>query len=286
MKDGVSVSEGRCRLSVNIGRFHEEMGLRSHQVRFNEDMSEPTDAGHDAADDYQYRDIPLMPAIIAELATELFSGKLMKRSDIIAGVVKTHEERGGRPSSADITAQMKKALQMLSKRELVESSAYGLWRFAESAHVASVFHADPSEDVEADPFEDIECPDAEFDNPIYVEQWVGDGAELVYVYSYPAYSHLAAERGEDSWPVKVGRSNSASMDRIMQQVGTGNPEWPVVHLAIRCQDSQGLERALHAILRLRKTHIPGAPGNEWFLASPDLIRDLLRSLLPDILDNN
>lgn len=75
---------------------------------------------------------------------------------------------------------------MLKERELVQSLAYGVWRFADSADVASVSHADLSEDIEADPFEDFELPHDGSDSPIHVEQWVGDGAQLVYVYSYPA----------------------------------------------------------------------------------------------------
>ena len=95
---------------------------------------------------------------------------------------------------------------------------------------------------------------------IAVERWLGKGDELVYAYSFPAYVSLAASSGSDRWPIKIGLSWSVSLGRIAQQVGTGTPEWPTVHPAIRCDDCLVVEKAIHNALKLSGHSIENAPG--------------------------
>jgi len=221
--------------------------------------------------DYKYRGSPLMPSIIAELAEELFAGQLVKRSDVIERVSKLHAERGGAVSSVDTVMQAKKAYRYLAEAGKVESGGYGRWRFS----------GQPPGDAVDSPFEDV--TDEELAGLIAVERWVGKGDELVYAYSFPAYVALAASAGRDRWPIKIGFSRSVSLGRVAQQVGTGTPEWPTVHLAIRCDDCLVVEKVLHNALKVSGHHIENAPGSEWFQTSPDWVVDFLARLNPGLV---
>lgn len=200
-----------------------------------------------------------------------FAGKLVKRSDIVAFVVAEHERLGGLPSTTQTDMQMKKALRDLQSHGLVEKTGgYGIWRFTEAEDDAE------TQDLETLP-DEPDAPEA-VGQVIPVQRWFGEGTQLVYVYSYPAYEELARVRGDATWPIKIGRSSRVSLDRILSQIGTGNPEWPVVHLAIKCTDSEALEQTLHRVLKLRGDWRE-APGSEWFNSSPELVLELLRGLL-------
>ena len=62
--------------------------------------------------------------------------------------------------------------------------------------------------------------------------------------------------------------------RIFSQTGTAYPEYPHVALLIKCPSAREMEDALHSILKLRGKWLENAPGSEWFLTSPDEIKDL------------
>lgn len=222
--------------------------------------------------DYKYRGSPLTPAILVELAEELFAGQLVKRADVIDRVSKLHVERGGTPSSADPSSQAKKAYRVLLEAGKVEPGGFGLWRFSGE----SPEQADDLAFAE-------NVTDEDFASLIVVERWIGKGDELVYAYSFPAYVSLAASSGSDRWPIKIGLSRSVSLVRIAQQVGTGTPEWPTVHLAIRCDDCLVVEKALHNALKVSGHYIENAPGSEWFRTSPDWVVDFLARLNPTLV---
>lgn len=46
-------------------------------------------------DNYEFKDIPLTPAVCRELIVELFAGKTVARNDIVTTVVETHVKLGG-----------------------------------------------------------------------------------------------------------------------------------------------------------------------------------------------
>jgi hypothetical protein len=224
-----------------------------------------TNSDVDGIETYDYQGIELTPGIISELAWELFAGQIVRRSDMITRIPAEHESRGGLPSKVNTTSQMKKALQYLVSRGLATSTgAYGLWRFAEG-------DADQSAAVE----QVSEFDTDENSSPIVVEEWFGDGSELTYVYSFPSLKLLADFRQESVWPLKIGMTRIPNLDRILQQLGTSSFEWPVVHLAIRCDDARLVEKSLQTVLTLRGEHIIDVPGTEWFLTSPRWIKDFL-----------
>jgi hypothetical protein len=226
--------------------------------------------------EYEYKGLPLTPAIVGELATILFAGRTVRRNEIVAATAEYHVDHGGAPSQASTISQTKKALSVLQKAGRVEKTpGYGLWRFPES----DLVDVPPGEATGELDTEDQDPP-----YPIEVESEVGQGPQVVYVYSYPAYHRLAELEGRDSWPVKIGRSASAPHERVKDQVGTGNPEWPVVHLVIRTTAATDLERFLHSALRLEGRQLEG-PGAEWFDASPNWVTSMLQRALPGILND-
>ena len=237
-------------------------------------LDDPSDS---ESSDYTYKDMPLTPGIMVELAPTLFAGRMVSRQDIINAVVKYHADHGGKPTSANSVSQIKKALTVLVKEGRVEQApGFGLWRF-------------PDQGVSYQPASDAiaqaERDDDISDYPIEVESELGQGSEVVYAYSYPAYRRLAELEGRDEWPVKIGRSGSVVEDRVKDQVGTGTPEWPVVHLAIYTDASIDLERLLHSALRLQGRQLDG-PGAEWFNASPNWVRNFLEQSVPHILNDS
>lgn len=87
---------------------------------------------------------------------------------------------------------------------------------------------------------------------------VGQGEQFVYAYGY----RCAPDR------LKVGCCVGDVVARVAAQISTGTPDKPVLLLRIATHDCRALERALHAIFRLKGKQVPGA-GAEWFLATPD-----------------
>jgi hypothetical protein len=223
--------------------------------------------------EYQYAGLPLSPAIIGEIASRKFAGQVVKRDAIRQAVVAYHVENGGVLTSTDPTQQTKKALQDLAAKGAVEKSgAYGLWRFIDR------------DDALPFDFAKEESVDEDVLAPIAVIRWIGTGSQLVYVYSFPTYADHANAMGDSVWPCKIGRSDRQSVDRISEQIGTSTPEWPTVHLGIRCDDSRLLERYLHSALRLEGAYLSDVPGAEWFRTSPDHVIELIRVVAPEICE--
>jgi hypothetical protein len=89
---------------------------------------------------------------------------------------------------------------------------------------------------------------------------LGEGGSAVYAYAY------------DCCPdrLKVGYATGDTVQRIANQIGTSTPAKPVLHIEIRTDDCRALERAIHAVLRLRGRKIAGG-GDEWFRTTRDEI---------------
>lgn len=91
----------------------------------------------------------------------------------------------------------------------------------------------------------------------------GEGGQAVYAYGYDG----APDR------LKIGSAMDDPVARVAAQISTGTPDRPVLHLVIRTHDCRALERAMHAILRLRGRRVEGG-GAEWFRVSLEEVLDL------------
>ena len=89
---------------------------------------------------------------------------------------------------------------------------------------------------------------------------MGEGGAVVYVYGY----NCCPDR------LKVGYATGETVQRIADQIGTSTPDKPVLHIEIKTDDCRALERAIHAVLRVRGRKIVGG-GDEWFKATRDEI---------------
>lgn len=227
-------------------------------------------------DPYKYEGLPLTPAVIGELATILFAGKTAKRATIAEAAEQHHADHGGAPSVAASTKlQTKRALNVLARQNRVRpTGVYGLWQFPPL----------PGMDELPVPAAVKETDNNRRSSRIQVERELGQGPQVVYMYSYPEYRRGAERDGRDSWPVKIGLSEKSDpRERVKEQCKEGAPEWPVIHLAIFTDDCSGLENMLKWVLRKQGRQCD-TPGVEWFDASPTLVTSLLQPLLPDIFN--
>jgi len=224
---------------------------------------------------YIYKDMPLTPAIVGELATTLFAGRTVRRQEISDTAARYHADNGGAPSGAASTLlQTKKALNTLEKQGRVERRpGYGYWRFPPGHGLDELTVPKTARDGQ------------ELPHRIEVEREVGRGPQVVYIYSYPEYRRGAERDGRDSWRLKVGRSDKTnSRERVMDQCREAAPEWPVIHLAVYTDDARRLEDFLHWVLKGQGRQLD-APGSEWFDASPELVTSLIQQVLPHVFNN-
>ena len=59
------------------------------------------------------------------------------------------------------------------------------------------------------------------------------------------------------------------------------PEQPDILGTFEHGDVHNLERALHAVLTLRGKRKRDAPGAEWFVTTPEEIKELIQAVLGD-----
>ena len=106
---------------------------------------------------------------------------------------------------------------------------------------------------------------------------IGDGSGYVYAYYLPEYRKNNS--GED-FRIKIGRSINYS-DRINLQA-TGQPENLKLSVLWRTDEPDTAERLLHGLLKFRGKHLSDAPGTEWFLTSPDEVRQIIECIQPSV----
>lgn len=215
---------------------------------------------------YPYRGVELKPHMLCELAEKYFPpGSVLQRKWLIDEAPRIHLELGGKPTTADPTSQSKRARATLLS---------GDWEEAGFGSIRRTGDSQSSDSVQT--FETIE--DQSEGAVLTAEEWFGSGEQIVYCYTFPSYIELAALKGEDRMPMKIGKTSSSSLDRVSLQCGVSNPEQPVVPLAIRVEDASAYERAIHRILIIWGRWIDDAPGTEWFKTSKTEIISVVRFL--------
>ncbi len=86
-------------------------------------------------------------------------------------------------------------------------------------------------------------------------------------------------QGKDIWECKIGRTETDPLSRVLGQVGTYYPEYPHIDIIIKCKDSGLLEKTFHNILKMKNRWISNAPGNEWFITSPEEVESIYNLII-------
>jgi hypothetical protein len=105
--------------------------------------------------------------------------------------------------------------------------------------------------------------DAAVDTSDMLEE--GKGPFIVYAYGYSC----APDR------LKIGLTTGDPIQRVAAQISTGTPDRPALHLQIKTNDCNALERALHAMLEVHGRKVVGG-GKEWFLVTREEILEVYR----------
>ena len=202
------------------------------------------------------RGLKLVPSLFSNILIELFDGKIFERRTAIDKVKEYHLNAGGiLEQDRDYIAVFKAAAKMLKNNGLT-NQGYGVWRLN--------YKKQDSEIVEP------EKANTKHD----VDEEIGIGDCAVYVYYYDAYKKYAEINGKHSFECKIGRTDKAPIYRILDQTGTCYPEKPHIALIIYCEDSKLLEAALHRVLQYGGKKVEKSPGNEWFITSPEEIKEI------------
>ncbi|MFD1210748.1 GIY-YIG nuclease family protein [Arthrobacter sp. GCM10027362] len=225
---------------------------------------EQTDGAGEGPFGYQHEGRRLTPTIMADLARNLVQEPVFRRS-ALGKLRDYHLAKGGAPTETDIRTLIKKAVIILAHRGLLEPAGKpGWWRWR--AGVSILAGPQPSPGVLAGG--ELEVAQEGTSE--------GQGSGCVYVYYFPSYKDLALRKQEARWPVKVGMTSTGnSCIRVFNQQGTAMPEAPVVAYIRLTDTPRKLEQGLHAILHCRGQQLVDAPGAEWFLSSPDEIKQIV-----------
>ncbi len=214
--------------------------------------------------DYKYKGIPLTTAIMAELALQYVKDRRVpvKRDDILKYVVSEHESRGGGKGGANPEKKLTHALNGLVEDGKLLRPTSGYYRAENLAEEA------------------VAPPDAETvsllveDDQLYPREKIGEGDEIVYLYSNSSDEKLAGYENKEYWPCKIGYTAGRLTSRLLAQGAMTSIAYaPIVGLVISTDDGRSLEKAIHTALDQAGARIDGKFGTEWFLTSPQRIKD-------------
>jgi hypothetical protein len=93
----------------------------------------------------------------------------------------------------------------------------------------------------------------------------GEGSGTLYAYGY----RCAPDR------LKIGSTESDSVQRIAAQIFTSTPDKPVLLVEIKTHACRALEKAMHGILETRGKKVIGG-GDEWFKATREEVLEVYR----------
>lgn len=223
--------------------------------------------------------IPWQRPRVREIAERLFLAQPQWRTrDLIREAYSWHIENGGMEiRSPDHT--MRRVLDDLREEERIISVSHGYWCWndiGDQISSSSSLNAVSNEPDVLPPIEDSGTnPEIDKGTVLCPEIELGNGSECVYVYYNENDKRLAKLENRKAWECKVGRtSDSTVTHRILHQgINTALSRTPTVGLVIHTEDSSLLERALHCTLRMAGADYDEAIGAEWFITSPQAIKE-------------
>lgn len=224
---------------------------------------------------YKYVNIPLIPSIIAELALQLYAGKMVKRDELAKGVMNFHLSNGGlKPDAESYIGSIKSALKALGKAGKVSKVSYGYWQFCitESSEIDNLELIENNKPISVEP---------EYIKAI-ADHIFGEGSGTIYLYYYDTYKKYALVNNLDIWECKIGRTDRDPLERVLSQASTALPEKPHISMLIYTDNPNDLEKNIHTTLKLRNRVLIASPGNEWFFTSPNEVIELVKFIIPGI----
>jgi len=226
--------------------------------------------------------VPLTPNVARQLIeAALDGGKILHRQELARLVAAQHKRTGGTIGASSPIQTVAQTLTNMASEGVTEHVSRGLWRLA-VVDKEQPQQTQQSEQPPSSPEESIES-DAQAQTPaevvgdviaITIEDEIGDGPEVIYVYFRENDRRLAQLEGKNVWDCKIGYSKTGdAIGRILEQgIKTSMSRLPTVGLVIRTHDSRELEKIVHSTLRLLGRHIRESPGAEWFVTSPAAIK--------------
>lgn len=213
------------------------------------------------------RGLELVPSLFANILIELFDGKIFKRQEAILAAKEYYIKTGGfLENDRDLTAVFKAATRLLKNKGLT-NQGYGTWKLNYKK-------------------EDVEIVQVKPKNIEYnVDEEIGFGDCAIYVYFYDIYKKYAEINNTNLFECKIGRTDRDPIHRIFNQSGTCYPEKPHIALIIYCDNSKSLESAIHSVLHYKGREVKGSLGKEWFLTTPEEIKEIY-FYLQNILEIN
>ena len=202
-------------------------------------------------DPYKYVGQHLRISIARELILEFFTGQSdVRRQDIIDKVEAEHLSRGGQRHTKAIHP-VADALENLKKKGQADNPNRGFW------------------DIKPQPgYKPAPVAKREYPAPDEIRKG------SVYFYYQPTAKENANLKGENKWPFKIGYTEAGDpQGRVNSQV-TGMSEKPEMEAVIYTESPRHLEQIIHASLKKQNMHIQDAPGREWFLLSPDMVKKI------------
>ena len=203
--------------------------------------------------------LPLTPKVARKIIVELFEPQPQWATKaLIEKVPQEHRQRDGIDGKDTIKNVINKALGYLKEDGCIQRKGYGVWEWIGAGPDAGDLAPAPLSAV---------LPD----DKIKIEQTLGEGPESVYVYYYDTDRELANFKGHPTWECKIGNAGEP-VSRILSQTKTSRHTLPVIALAIRSDDAEGLERLIHRLLRragLWKNN--DDCGDEWFMTNPEQV---------------
>lgn len=238
----------------------------------------------EASPDYPYRNVALTQKMASEIILRIVKpDEVFSRSSVTDRTVKYHTDLGGLVDKNRLPRIIGKAFTILKESDEIIKIRYDRWRLAMSVQGDNAIGVE----VDTGDEEDETPTDQQFDNArkkLKTVKEIGDTEiqSVVYVYYWQAYRTVAEGNNNDKWPCKVGYSKYGVAERLAEQIQTAWPEYPIVALAIHLTDAKGMELVLHKALENRGRKINDAPGNEWFVTSPDEIEEILYCINPSL----
>ena len=243
---------------------------------------------------YRYRQQPLTPVMAAELILELLSGEIIETEKVRKIILDEHIQRGGKPPSGKtgIISCIKHALRYLKNQEQAINSSRNNWTILGGKNLPSSGLTTDFEKISDDLEEKFPVliqdmvsdtnGDSSINDTLRPEVELGSGESCVYVFYLKTYKEFALMNNQKRWPCKIGKTDGDPTQRILAQVGTGLPEYPQFAVLLRTSKPSDWESSIHKILRIRNQDKTDAPGNEWFLASPEEIIDIIKIIDPSL----